>query len=114
MITAGSFNALPFEAIVHTVPPFWPRSEDHPTDDDGASLAAAREEWAVQLGRQALLIVALLYMGLLTMALLPTAAATVPRSERPLTSVSSGQMVLMGLMGLVGPPEPPGPPDLAW
>ena len=51
VITAGSFNALPFDAIVHTVPPFWPRAEDHPSDDDGASLAAARDEWAVQLGR---------------------------------------------------------------
>ena len=67
VITAGSFNALPFEAIVHTVPPFWPRAADHPTDDGGASLAAAREEWAVQLGRRALLTVAPLTTALLTM-----------------------------------------------
>jgi len=26
VLTAGAFSALPFHAIVHTVPPFWPRS----------------------------------------------------------------------------------------
>ena len=76
VITEGAFNALPFDAIVHTVhnprpspnpspnpsphpdpdpnpnpsprqvPPFWPRAEDHATDDGGAALAAARTEWA--------------------------------------------------------------------
>ena len=83
MITAGSFNALPFEAIVHTVPPFWPRAVDHPTDDGGASLAAAREEWAGQLGRRALLTAAPLTTALLTVAPLTTSLLTMTAATGP-------------------------------
>lgn len=37
-LTAGEFNGLDFDAIVHTVPPFWPRGD-----------SAARETWAAEL-----------------------------------------------------------------
>ena len=43
VLTAGAFNALPFDAIVHTVPPFWPRGVN-----DGEH-SEAHAEWAAAL-----------------------------------------------------------------
>lgn len=42
VLTAGAFNSLPFDAVVHTVPPFWPR------EANGES-ATAHAEWAAKL-----------------------------------------------------------------
>lgn len=42
VLTAGRFNALPFDAIVHTVPPFWPRRA-------AGTQSEATAQWAADL-----------------------------------------------------------------